>query len=732
VILLGLACSPEDVGCTPRETGEEPTEVTEPEHVPDPPVEPRGTGRAIEHTLRFEDAQNHYFSVESVFPAEGEELELMLAVWTPGSYLVREYARHFENVRATDLEGNPLTLEKVRKNRWVVRAEEGELPPRVVVRFEAYANELTVRTNFVDADFASIHGAPTYLTIVDDLARPHDVRFELPETWSGSYTGLAPVRGEEHRYAARDYDELVDSPVVLGNPSVVRMQVGGTPHYLVSVDGHGVFDEEKAAADIRRIIAAEQRFWGVVPYERYYFLNLLTGGGGGLEHRNSTQIIGDRWITENEEQYRRWLGLVSHEFFHTWNVKLLRPEPLGPFDYENENYVRDLWVVEGITSYYDDLLLRRAGVLTREQYLAVLTETIERQQSAWGRRVQSLSESSFDAWIKYYRPDENFSNARISYYRKGTLVAWLLDMEIRRVTENEQSLDDVMRLMYERFPSEDRGFTPEEFRAVAAEIAEVDLAPFFRAAVDGTGELDYEAGLRVVGLQFEKPESDDEESEDQGPRPAHLGLSAEGNIVRSVEREGPAWEAGVNPGDELIAIDGERITDLDAHLGLLHAGDEVELLVARRGRLRTLEVTLGAPASNDWTVEVNPDASPAVRRVYESWVGPAEVEAPEEEELPEADAGIEGEGSETESEVEAPGADGDDGETAPEAPTAESMAPAAMTPTAMTPAATAAMTPAPMTPMAPMTPAAMAAMTPAAMAPMTPAAMAPAESDTAP
>ncbi|MEM1415236.1 MAG: PDZ domain-containing protein [Myxococcota bacterium] len=644
---LLLACTPEELGCEPKvaeapDAGEEeaPSVRVEPTR-----AAPRGDGEANEYTLRMDDRAQHYVEVEAVLPAGGERLELMMAVWTPGSYLVREYARHVEAFEAMTLEGEPLPLRKTRKNRWVVDApppaeEDDEapaedeaaeaappgppvLPARIAIRYRVYANELTVRTSFVGEGLASLNGAAVYVAPVEALAAPYDVRIYVPESWETVATAL-PTHPEategEARYLAASFDELLDSPWVAGEDGVLTpFDAGGVPHVLASFEGGDVFDQTRAAEDVRRIVEAQQRFWRVVPYERYVFLNVLNGGGGGLEHLASTLMLANRWVSTDDADYRRWLGLVSHEFFHTWNVKRLRPTPLGPFDYENENYVRDLWVAEGVTSYYDDLLLRRAGLISRDEYLKVLSDNIDRVIGAPGHRVQSLSMASFDAWIKYYRPDENSVNTAVSYYLKGMLVAFLLDARIREATDNERSLDDVMRLAYERFASRAEGFSPEEFRALASEVAESDQETFLAELVDGAGEMAFEPALRTYGLRFAPVEGPSES--------AFLGARVdEDGKVRSVRRGTPAYAAGLSAGDELLAIDDERLPkDVPARLKRMTAGTEVTLLVARRGRLRRLPCTLGeVPANQSRSVEVDPEAGPAQRRALDDWLGPAE------------------------------------------------------------------------------------------------------------
>ncbi len=614
LVALVLACSPEQVGCEPRRTETIDERGRDGVHVEVATTMPRGDGSAIEYTLHFPDPQTHHVEVDAVFPAGQDDLLLMMPVWTPGSYLVREYARHIEHLEATSLEGEPLFVEKVAKNRWRVYAD-GTLPGRVVVRYRLYAHDLTVRTNFIDRDLAVLNGAPTFLTLVG-AHLPHDVELDMPAFWERCLTALGEV--EPNHWRAADYDELVDSPIVCGSPEVTDVQVRGVTHRLATFDGGEVWDQERAARDVARIIDAQHLFWRVVPYRNYTFLNVLVGSGGGLEHRASTLVMGDRWAARDETDYRRWLGLVSHEFFHTWNVKRLRPAELARFDYERENYTRSLWIVEGITSYYDDLIVRRAGLMSRADYLRVLSAGIERLADTPGRHVQPLSMASFDAWIKFYRPDENSSNSTVSYYGKGALVAFLLDVAIREQTTTE-SLDDVMRLAYERFSGE-TGYTPAQFRALVSEVAGVDMSDFFARYVDGTDDLDFEPAFHFLGLRFRPPE------EDAAPK-AWLGVhtqSEDGRIVVSgVPHGSPAYQAGINVGDELLAIDDERLPEAFVErIERYVPGETAQVLVARRGHLRRIEVTFGARPIGSFQVEVDPRATPVQRRSYQAWIGP--------------------------------------------------------------------------------------------------------------
>ena len=493
------------------------------------------TAEPLRFTLAFRAPETHYVEVEASVPTGGAPaIELMQPVWTPGSYRIRDYPRHVEELRAESGGGNALPLEKTRKNRWRVTTWGA---PRVTLSYRVYGREMTVRTNFIEADFALINGAPTFLTLDDGVARPHEVAIVLPAGWERVLTALdASPHGGPHLYVAPDHETLVDSPIYAGSAAVYPFEVDGVPHLLANEGEGGVWDGPRSAADVARIVEAARRFWGGLPYRRYLFLNLITEAAGGLEHRDSTVLMTSRWKARTREAWLEWLGLVAHEHFHAWNVKRLRPRELGPFDYDAENYTRTLWVAEGVTSYYDDLLVHRAGLSTREEYLRDLSKTLRAVQKTPGRRVQTLEAASYDTWIKYYQPDENTPNTAISYYTKGASVSFLLDARIRAATAGERSLDDVMRLAWERFL--ESGFTTEEFEALAAEVAGEDLGDFFDRALRSTDELDFAPALQWLGLRFAPQEP--------GTAPPAPAQEPEAEGVTAAPRE-PAEGAQAKP-----------------------------------------------------------------------------------------------------------------------------------------------------------------------------------------
>jgi predicted metalloprotease with PDZ domain len=584
------------------------------------------------YTVRFPAPVTHYAEVEAEFPLEtanGGMVELFMAVWTPGSYLVREYARQIEDLEAFDPAAKPLRVRKTRKNRWVVEANGAS---SVKVTYRVYCREMSVRTNWVDERFAMLQGAATYLSVAGQLSRPHEVTLVLPDDWAKSMTGLPKAPGAQpHHYVAQDYDMLVDSPILAGNPSVYAFSVDGKEHFLVNEGEEGLWDAPRAVADLEKLVRQNLSLWGSLPYDKYLFLNVIGEGGGGLEHKNSCCLISSRYATRTQESHVGWLELASHEYFHVWNVKRLRPVELGPFDYESENYTRGLWVSEGFTEYYGGLMVRRAGLTTRDEYLvgagkdpgaSGLSGLIEKLQTTPGRLTQPVEISSYDAWIKAYRPDENSGNTSISYYTKGAVIAFLLDARIRAATGGEKSLDDAMRLAYARYAGA-AGFTGEDFLSTVRDIADVDLKEWIGSVLETTSELDYTEALGYFGLRFKGPEP---------PKPgaavkAWLGFTTKVDngrlLIKQVPRGTPAFDAGFAVDDEILAIGELRVLpdQWAQRMEQFHPGERISLLAARQERLIRIEASLAEDPGRKWTLEVMPDATPEQTRHLHGWLG---------------------------------------------------------------------------------------------------------------
>ncbi|MGQ0735953.1 MAG: M61 family metallopeptidase [Acidobacteriota bacterium] len=574
------------------------------------------TQEPIRYTLRFPAPQTHYVEVDAVFPANGRpDIELFMAVWTPGSYLIREYQRHVEGLTARSANGIALAVSKTSKNRWRV-ATGGAATVRVAYR--VYGRERSVRTNWIEQDYAVLNGAPTFISVVGGTTRPIEVRIEPAQGWKVSATALTPGLGA-HAYRAEDFDTLVDSPILLGNAVVRQFQVENKRHYLVLEGDTEFFDADRAIGDLRRIVeTAGVIMGGRYDYPHYYFLNVLNEASGGLEHKNSFLVMASRFTTRTPRDYQGWLGLVAHEYFHNWNAKRLRPIELGPyFDYEREVLTKALWIVEGFTDYYAGVILRRAGLATREEYLDELTAQIEAVQSAPGRLVTSVDMASYDTWIKQYRPDENTINTSVNYYPKGAVIAFLLDARIRRATNGARSLDDAMRLAYERY-SGPKGFTLDQFYQSMSDSAKTNLRAFFASSVESTEELNYREALDWYGLRFSPTGARSDR--------AWMGASTRNDggrlVVTAVRRDTPAIAAGLNVDDEILAIDDIRVrADLGTRLERYRPGDRIKLLVGRRDRLLNLELMLGAEPSRPWRLEQDPNATEAQRYRLISWIG---------------------------------------------------------------------------------------------------------------
>jgi predicted metalloprotease with PDZ domain len=395
------------------------------------------------------------------------------------------------------------------------------------------------------------------------------------------------------------------------------------------IDGEGNYDPALMRAEVQKIVETEVALFGEIPYHDYtFFLHLRPTGGGGLEHLNSTALGFRRFGFSDASGYRRFGALVAHEFFHLWNVKRIRPDALGPFDYTKENHTKLLWVAEGITEYYGQLLLRRAGLISDEAYLAHLASQIQDMQDSPGRKLMSAEDASFNAWIKEYRPDENSINSQISYYDKGELLGMLLDLEIRRHTNNAKSLDDVMRTLYKDFFKENRNYTPADFQKVCETAAGTSLEDFFARYVRGTEELPYNQVLAAAGLEVQQAGAPIEQLNNAGDiiRSAYLGAELEDSgdfvSVKNVRAGSPAYEQGLNAKDLIVAIDGTRADTkrLTALLGSKRPGEVIRLTIFRNDDLRTLDIKLGSRIAADYQILRLPARSEQQKRIYDSWM----------------------------------------------------------------------------------------------------------------
>ena len=577
---------------------------------------PAAARARVRYEVRVADAAGHRFGVQLTLARPQALQRFSLPVWIPGSYLVREFSKNLQRLQAQQGD-TPVPLTQLDKHRWRAACRSGA---PLTLRYEVCAYDPSVRAAWLDAARGFFNGTSLCLRVVGQEAAAHTLevqRAAAPPDWRLA-TALAPVQVDAAGfgvYRAGDYDELVDSPVEMGDFWSGEFTACGVPHRFVVSGAAPSFDGERLLADTQKICAAAIHLWhgeAAPPHTHYLFmLHAMHDGYGGLEHRHSTALVCSRralprrsdalaapaaqadQTAKPSEDYTRLLGLISHEYFHTWNVKRLRPAEFARYDYDRENHTELLWFFEGFTSYYDDLLLRRAGLIDDAAYLKQLTQTIHQVTQAPGRSVQSVAQASFDAWIKYYRPDENTPNATVSYYAKGALVALCLDLTLRR--EGRTTLDAVLRALWQRCAG--GPMREDDLRAVLAELGGRSFAPELDAWVHGTDELPLAELLAAHGVRMQA----------ETPQIAQrLGLRVHENHsvqIKTVLRHGAAEQAGMAAGDEWLGVElqgqGWRLARLAELPLLVGAAREVVALVARDGRLLRLPLVLpedgGAP-----------------------------------------------------------------------------------------------------------------------------------------
>ncbi len=568
----------------------------------------------IYYSISMPKPSTHMLEVEMgvKWPQMPEKIELKMPVWTPGSYLVREFARHLQDFSVKDGGGNELIWRKINKNTWQI---DSKAVKEIVVTYRVYANELTVRTNELNDEHAFWNNAATLLFVKDQLTARSTVKVAPFGNWKVA-TGLPAVPGTANTFVAENFDILYDSPFEVSDFKEITFDVQGKKHRYV-ITGEGNYDLKKLAADTAKIVEEGYKIFGELPYNDYTFIVNLRGGGG-LEHLNSTALQTDRFSFKPESRYKGFLGLVAHEYFHVWNVKRLRPDALGPFDYENENYTKLLWVAEGGTAYYEGILLRRAGLLTAKQFLDNKVDEIKQLQERPGRFETSLEEASFDAWIKYYRQDENAVNNQISYYDKGAIVNMMLDLTIRSASGGAKSYDDVLRYLYSEFFKKGKNYTSEDFQKAAELAAGKSLDDFFAKYVRGTAEIDYSEIVKGIGLTYSVKETANGK--------AYVGADiAEENgrlRVRSIAADTPAFEQGLNTGDQIVAIDGYRASQsfLQSYVGEKKPNDKIKLTLFRRDKLSEITFTLGSDTRKNYDLTPVPEPTDDQKRLYKQYL----------------------------------------------------------------------------------------------------------------
>jgi len=567
--------------------------------------------------VSFTEPQAHYAEVEmNISGINKDYIDVKMPVWTPGSYLVREFSKSVEGFKAS-ASGKALRVEKVRKNIWrIFSAKAGQ----VKVNYRVYAFEISVRTAFIDASHAFLSSTSIFMYPDGYLKSPSTVKV-IPFTgWNKVSTGLEPVAGAQFTYTAPDFDILFDSPIEVGTQDVFDFMASGVKHE-VAMYGGGNYDKEKLKVDMAKVIEQETALYGENPNKHYMFIvhNYATGGGG-LEHLNSTVLGASRNSYSTERGYKSFLELVAHEYHHLWNVKRLRPVALGPFDYDNENYTTNLWIAEGFTAYYENKFMLRAGFTTPEGFVTALGNAVASVENTIGAKVQSAAAASYDAWIKQYRPNENSGNTSVSYYTKGELVGLLMDLEIAHATKGTKSLDDVMKAMYFQCKTLKRGYTDAEFKAMVEKVSGISFTPFYEKYVTGVVPADYVTYFGYAGVKVTDVNA--------GKSIPYLGVASakkEGKImITSVSRNSAAWTDGINVNDEVISINDVPVEAAIERMPVItgsKVGDVLKVTLKRDGIVRDFKVTLKASPNIKLEAQIDPAATPAQKAVLKKWMG---------------------------------------------------------------------------------------------------------------
>lgn len=588
------------------------------------------------------DPGAHLYEVRlSVADPDPEGQEFAMPAWIPGSYMIRDYAKHVVGARA-EADGREVELTKLDKSRWRAAPCDREL----TLVLDVFAHDESVRGAHLDATHAFFNGTCVFPAVVGQESEPCELEIAAPEAPFGKgwrvATSMRPVSADEYdfgTYTAADYAELIDHPVEIGELSIGEFEAGGIAH-AIAIRGKTRVDMARLCHDLQTVCEEQQSLLGVPrDLDRYLFLLNAPGSGyGGLEHRWSSALIcgrdnlparGDENVSE---EYRTFLGLVSHEYFHLWNVKRMKPAAFTPYDLSTETHTGLLWVYEGITSYYDDLALVRSGIIPVESYLEVLGRTVTSVIRGQGRRRQSVAASSFDAWTKFYKQDANAPNAIVSYYTKGALIAMCLDLKLRTETEGRTTLDDVMKAAWSRWGESGEGMPEDGFEKLCIEVSGLDLQDFFDATVRGTGELPIEPLLKSHAVDYHLRRSAG--GKDKGGKRAedgnlpsvwlggNLGTRNGRTVFLAVHNEGPAERAGVSPGDELVALDGLRINiaGCEARTRRYRPGDRSELTVFRGDELISLRLRWQEAPADTCYLELAEDADDELVSRRDAWL----------------------------------------------------------------------------------------------------------------
>ncbi len=552
------------------------------------------------YILEMREPSSGFFQVTMNVDSISEDISIVtMPAWTPGSYAIRDYGRNIRMLMVKSPEGESIEILKKDKSTWKILNGNSK---NFIITYEVYAGELNVRACHLDTTHAYLNGTNVFMYLEGYKDQSVELIVKPWENWKVS-TGMEKIG--ENRFRATNYDIFVDCPMEIGTHRNPQFTVDGKEHEI-AIYGYGNEDQEKLVTDIKKIVENAKTIFGSLPYKRYVFiLHLLDNGRGGLEHLNSTTIMAPRFTFGKKDDYNAFLSVVSHEFFHVWNVKRIRPVELGPFNYKEEVYTNLLWFSEGITDYYASIILLRAGLTTQEEYYEHLSSTFRSYDMIPGKNYESAADASFDAWIKLYRPSPNNINSYVSYYLKGNILGFMLSSRISEYTKGSKSLDDVMRHMFEKYNKDGRGFTEKDLLSALSDVSGLDFQPFFYKYVRGTDNIDFSSELKKLGLNLTCTYSDKDVDREKGYGFLGMVIGEDGKKVVQVLESSPAQKAGIFPEDEIVAIGGFKmssrfLTQISARgqsqmidcLKDYEPGSRVKITLFRRGILITTDSTL--------------------------------------------------------------------------------------------------------------------------------------------
>jgi len=561
----------------------------------------------VRHTLSFPSGREQLFHVRSEFPVSESVTVLSMPNWTPGSYLIREFAANVNRISARSADGELLTLLKTSKDSWQVDTSQTRT---LVVDYEVFTPELNVSNSWASRAFSLVNGASVFLYTVQTRDLPQLLEIDIDSARGQAFSAL-PASVSGSRFRAGSYDELVDNPVAIAQASAYRFSRDDQEYALLNVGDSEFWDGVQAAQDVEKVVAATQSFWGHNPLEGpYWFMNFIVDGKGGLEHDQSTVIMTGRLQMRDRKAYLKWLGTVAHEFFHVWNVRRMRPLALERYDYQNEQYTRNLWLAEGLTSYYDNLLLSRAGLVTPNEYMDLLAKEIHTLETTPGRMLRPVTEASLDAWIRHYQPNANTLNSTISYYTKGAVIGFVLDTFLRKNSRGRHSLDEVMQKMYSMYSN--RPYSGEAFEKAVVDIGGAEAGELLKTLTTTTADPDVDAALDWYGLELNRGAIVITGEPGEEPLRSDLGVlwdtDKPGMIVSTVLDGSGGSAAGLMAGDEVLAIGGERLTRerLSGLMSSFRPGEKANLTVSRRDRIINLEITLDTAVPETYSIAPKP------------------------------------------------------------------------------------------------------------------------------